>query len=158
MPEVGEYLLRWSSAEEVLSESKPGLSWFKALFEICEITDIANKDNIVASECHAIGDTVCALHATVGDAAIFGREDTKRMVMAVAGYESEEEYDAFDPEGFYIDCVQGIVTDYKMGLEGRLVRARVTARKPDNKGSYYRSYEWQVVPEDEQDAAQQPTE
>ena len=78
----------------------------------------------------------------------------KSMVMAAMGFETEEEYDAFDPEGANLDAALGEVNafakDGQPGV-GRYVDCVVTRGNATPDGQdYYRNYEWFVVPEAEQ--------
>lgn len=91
-----------------------------------------------------------------------GQSDLKKSIRAVSGFDSEEEYDEFDPEGEFIGYVaEGEQNDYShIVVEGRLFDAIVTyggdvinKETGQPTGDKYRNYSWAVVPEDEQDEA-----
>ncbi len=108
---------------------------------------------------HRDGDLVRAvhLHTTAGLA------ELKRAVMTAAGYDVEEEFDAFETDPRYLGPAgAGQVIDASIGrangmfeagmtIVGRLVDVRVTKGNDTPNGDYYRKYQWAVVEESEQD-------
>ncbi len=148
MPHVGEYRLRVIGNTAGHNEGT-GTDSYKSSLEIVGLDE-------KAAENHAEGDQVIVVQLTSGKAAKAGLPRVKAYVMAAAGYETDEEYDAFDPEGEFIDSTEGQANQYSaadLTIVGRLVDCKVTRGKNTPDGDdYYREFHWSVVPEDEQDA------
>jgi hypothetical protein len=91
-----------------------------------------------------------------------GLSEFKRCIVASAGFEDAEAYDAFDPDGEFIGACVGEDNDYsRSGLTviGRVVDCDVTRGKDAvNKktgqptGDWYRNFRWTVVSDDEQES------
>jgi hypothetical protein len=120
-----------------------------------------------------VGEKRAVIHKLAGKAAMRNSERAKAMLVATAGYDNWAEYNAFDPEGGFIDSVTGIVTANSQtyaphfSLVGRLVDVRVTrgndimtvpkdGTAPQPTGDYWREYAWAVVPENEQESGAPP--
>lgn len=101
----------------------------------------------------------CVILEMLGNKGEPGEARAKTYIMAAAGYEDEDEYNAFDPDGEFIDAVTGDANDYSeagLTIVGRLVDVTVTLGNPVMKdgqptGDHFRVYHWDVVAEDEQD-------
>lgn len=113
----------------------------------------------------------------VGDQRVFWQplstsyafERVKSYVVAAAGYD-EPSYDAFDPEGGFLDSVCGTVNpasqpyiDAGMTVVGRLVEVRVTRGRemldPQTQqptGDHWREHKWSPTPEEQQDTTPMP--
>lgn len=136
MPEVGEYRFEILNVEAGFNPGK-GQESFKISLRVAGLDDEAAKH-------HAEDDRLFVVFVTSGSGAQAGLSRVKAFVMAAAGYDDEAEYDAFDPDGEFIDACEG-----GEHLPGRFVDARVTRGKDDGKGGYYREYAWGVVGPDE---------
>jgi hypothetical protein len=151
MPHVGEYRLR---VLEVAEGHNPGTGSdsYKVQFAIVAM----NEDN----DKHAIDDVVSMIQLVSGKAAQSGLSRTKAFVIAAAGFESEEDYDAFDPDGAFIDATTGVQNEYSERgdtLIGRLVDCQVTRGNTTKDGAdYYREYAWAAVDEQEQEGVARP--
>jgi hypothetical protein len=149
IPEAGEYRLRVIDIQEGYNEGA-GTTSYKPTFEI-----------VATSGPHKEGASVLIPWVVDGAKnAKANRERVKAFVMAAAGYEDEEEYNAFESDGEFIDSTAGAANDYSgvATLIGRLVDVEVRKGNDvvkDDKptGDYYREYAWVVVPEEEQDQA-----
>jgi hypothetical protein len=148
MPHVGEYRFRVLECEEGYNQGTDRHS-FKAKCEIVMVDDVGEKS-------HAAGDVVQFMQLISGKSATAGLPRVKAFVMASAGYEDEDEFDAFDPDGEFIDATTGTANGYseaELTIVGRLVDCKVTRGNALADGTdYYREYAWSVVPEEEQDA------
>lgn len=86
-----------------------------------------------------------------------GESEFKRLCMAFAGYEEQEEYLAFDPEGYFFDACTGDSNAYAeqaAAMIGRVADCRVAKGNPTGKmvngePDYYRDFTWAVVPDDD---------
>jgi hypothetical protein len=138
MPHVGEYIFRVLEVAEGHNPGKGTDSHKKTL----EIVELDGTDQ------HAVGDSVVVIDLINGKGGPAGLGRVKAFTMAAAGFEDEEAYDAFDPDGEYIDstCTEG------GPLTGRLVACKVTRGNtvPDST-DYYRVYAWAPVGEEHQD-------
>jgi hypothetical protein len=109
---------------------------------------------VVASEgpnANAEGDKCVAVFLTSGKGGPSGLARVKRFVMFAAGYENDDTYDEFDPEGDFIDaCEAG---GEESPLAGRFVECDVQRGRSRDDGDYYREYAWSLVPEGEQEVA-----
>ncbi len=109
-----------------------------------------------------VGERAAVINKLTGKSAQFGMERSKGYIVAAAGYATDAEYDAFDPQGHFIDSVLGASNEYSaagLTITGRLVRVRVsrgndvidkTSGQPT--GDFYREYSWTVVEDADQDA------
>jgi hypothetical protein len=118
-------------------------------------------------ECaNAIGDKVVTIEM-MGNTGLPGERRTKAFILAAAGYEGDADFDAFNPDGEFIDAVLGEANDFSAAfpatIVGRLVYVNVmrgndvvdkTSKQPT--GDFYREYEWGVVPEETQDTTPKP--
>lgn len=135
MPEVGEYLFRFVSVEEGINPGK-GRTSYKANLEVVAVSDPAPEKQAL------LGKVLFVTHNTSTAA---GLSNTKSMVMAGAGYDDEDEYDAFDPDGLFIEAAAGTANEYSArgALVGRLVYCQVMrgGATPDG-NDYFRNYSW----------------
>lgn len=147
MPHVGEYIFRVGLIEEGHNPGKGSDSHKKTL-------TIADLDD-TGREHHTEGDNVMVVDIINGKGGPSGLGRVKAFTMAAAGYEDEDEFDAFDPDGEFIDasCAEG------GPLTDRLVACKVTRGNTTADGNdYYRVYAWSVVPEENQDVPRPGTE
>ncbi len=83
-----------------------------------------------------------------------GESDFKSFVVAAAGYAGKDEYDDFDPGGFFFEAALGDANEYSaadLTIVGRLIDIKVVAGKDDGQGSYYRNYRFTPVDDADQD-------
>jgi hypothetical protein len=128
MPDVGTYRFRLVSCEEA---TNPGTMKESIKIHVVPVTK-------VGSEYEEGAQMLCLFMRTT------------------AGFDSAEEYDAFDPDGEFIDSCMGVANEYSEAgatVVGRLVDCVVTRGKDTGNGDWYRQYQWSVTPEDEQDQA-----
>jgi hypothetical protein len=147
IPEVGAYRFRFVTVEEGYNEGN-GCSSAKTTLEIVA------KD----SEHHEVGDHVFIPERITGNGSAAGRSRFKAMVVAGDGHDTEAEYDEkYGADGLHLDACLGESNAHSKDgqpLIGRLVDCEVRRGKTMNDGSdYFREYSWEVVPEEEQDAA-----
>jgi hypothetical protein len=149
LPVPGDYRVRVLECEDNPSPKNKSISWFKAKLEILAL------EGPEAEQAHRIGDVVGFLQQTAGNGADQGVPRVVAFVRNAAGYETYEEYKAFDPKGYFVDTVGGIASEYSERGEtivGRIVDTRVTRGRPTKDGNdYYREHAWSVVSDDEQD-------
>lgn len=137
-PHAGVYRFRIVSNEEGFNPGTNNAS-FKAHLEI-----VAQGDG---QTMHNVGDAVMALFMLSTTA---GQSRAKAYVIAGAGFEDEESYDAFDPDGEFIDAVlghQNARSEDAAAFAGRLVDCVVSKGKETGEGDYYREYAWSPVAE-----------
>lgn len=148
MPHVGVYRFR---VLECVEGCNPGtnVESFKTTLEIVDLEE--------PNEHHKRGQRVTMVQLISGPSSVFGLPRTKSFVMAAAGYADEGEYDAFDPDGGFIDSCVGASNEYaKRGdtIVGRLVDCLVSRGNATPAGDdYYREFTWQPVDDAEQTAA-----
>ena len=144
MPHIGLYRFRVLACEEGHNPGK-GADSFKTHLEIVDLDEVAAKN-------HEKGDTVFMPQRVGGNGSASGLARVKSFVMGAAGYDDEDEYDAFDPSGEFIDAQVGNRNDYSeagLTIIGRLVDCEVTRGNATADGAdYYREYAWAPV-EDE---------
>lgn len=150
MPNPGTYTFRLVKAFEDLGKKSKNYN-YQIYFEIVEILE--------GGIGHKVGDVVKFLQVTSGSGALTGGGKVKSALMAVGGFETEADYDAYDPEGKFIEACGGAsVPQYNAdaaAMKGRLVRA-VVERGNDNPkkpGDWFREYRWTIVPEEDQPQA-----
>lgn len=83
-----------------------------------------------------------------------GTRDFKQAIAHFSGYDSKEEYNAFDPDGDLFEAALGQANDYSGHAEnliGRVADVRVNNQGDDGKGGWYRGYQWAVVPDSDDD-------
>jgi hypothetical protein len=143
MPHAGEYRFKVLGCEEGHNPGK-GTDSFKAKLEIVALDD--------GNTHHRVGDTVVFIQLLTGKAGPAGLARTKSFVMAAAGFDDEAAYDAFDPDGEFIDAQTGAQNEYAARGEliaGSLVDCKVIRGNPTPDGvDYYREFAWFVVPAD----------
>ncbi len=150
MPHAGVYRFRCLGVETGNNPGKSRESYKMSL----EFVSIDESDG--PNQNHKIGEQVQAIFL-LNNATGLGK--AKSCTMAFAGFEDEDEYNAFDlgDSGLFMATVLGdSTTEFaKAGVTivGRLVdcmvmRGNLTADGAD----YYREYAWAVVPDEEQDA------
>jgi hypothetical protein len=136
MPEVGTYRFRVLSCTESKNPGN-GNESFKAYLEVVESE---------GPKANPVGASVMALQM-LGTDWQAGR--VKSFIMAAAGFSDEEAYNAFDPEGLFVDACIGYANEFSaqgMNVNGRLVDCRVSVDKMFADGSdFFRAYEWAPV-------------
>jgi hypothetical protein len=144
MPVEGSYVFRFVRAVEELGKKSRNYN-YQIFLQIVEI--------LAGGVSHKVGDVVKFLQVTSGGGALIGGGKVKAAIMAFAGFTSETEYDAFDPEGKFMEACIGASNSFKAdaaSMVGRLARGLVTRGSDDGNGDWYREYAWNVVPEEEQ--------
>lgn len=141
MPMPGAYRFEVLKCEETVNPGT-GNESFKAHLKVLALD---NED-------HKEGDTVVAIFSTKAKA---GLSRIKSLVMFASGYEDESEFDAFDPDGEFIEACAEYANSYSeagLTIVGRIVDCEVRKGKATPEGDdFYREYDWAVVPEDEQE-------
>jgi hypothetical protein len=144
MPVVGTYRFKWLSCEEGFNPGK-GSSSFKVHLEVVSI-DAGGED-------HVAGQTVFFVQGISGKGQDAGLGRVKAAVMATAGFEDEDEFDAFaGEEGEFLEAVTGEANEYSTDgqpLIGRLVDCQVTRGNARDDGDYYREFAWAVVADED---------
>lgn len=156
VPFPGIYRFRVVSVEEGHNRGR-GTDSFKVSLEICQTLG----DEVLDKP----GDTVSAFWLTSGPAGPSGLSRVKSFVMAAAGYDDESEYDAFDPDGEFIDACAGQRNEYAdagLTIVGRYVDCEVTRGNPvvdrdtkevkigrDGKPDFYREFAWSPCTDDQ---------
>jgi hypothetical protein len=141
MPEVGKYRFRIVSVEEA---QNPGTMKESVKVHVVPV-------ELVGNEYQEGAQMLCLFMRTTAGLAEF-----KRCIRTAAGFDEVEAYDAFDPDGEFLDSCVGVQNEYSEAgatVLGRLVDCDVKRGKATGDGDYYRNYHWTVVPEDEQDQA-----
>jgi hypothetical protein len=139
MPDVGGYRFRIVGAEEA---TNPGTMKESIKIHVRPV-------ELVGNEYQDGAQMLCLFMRTTA-----GLAELKRCIRFAAGFEEVEAYDAFDPEGEFIDACMGVVNEYSEAgatVIGRLVDCNVSRGKDTGNGDWYRQYQWAVVPEAEQD-------
>lgn len=112
-----------------------------------------------------VGEHCAVINKLHGRSAELGYQRSKAYIVAAAGFETDAEYDAFDPNGDFAQAVTGTANAYSqagLGIVGRLVRVRVSRGndvlddKKQPTGDYYREYSWSPYPEENQDQTRKP--
>lgn len=138
-PNVGEYIFRVTQITEGGNPAK-GTETVKVTLEVLESE---------GEHAHQKGDTVFFSERTSGAGSQQGLSRIKAFMMAAAGFEDEEQYDEFDPEGFFIEACLGAENEYSgddRTATGRLIGCKVSRGKDTPDGSdFYRNYVWSVV-------------
>lgn len=145
MPTEGIYRFRVTRCEESMHPQKRTES-FKLYLEVVDIAE--------GGEGFAVGDIAFVVQRISGEGSLQGLGRVKAFAVAAAGYETEAEYDAMDPEGLLIAATVGhrnAFSEKKLTLIGRLVDCQVRKGKVREDGEYYREYTWAPVPDAEQD-------
>lgn len=146
MLEVGRYRLMLNDIEE--RKSPKTKEWFvHAWFTVVESDGKQATDE---------GTDVKVLIQTSGKSEDFGLSRYQQMVRNLAGYGTKEDFRAFDPKGLFLDAVLGNKNAYSSRgtVLGRFVNVVVTRGRDDNKGGWYREYQWSTVDEDDQSVEQ----
>lgn len=138
MPAEGMYRFRVLSVDEG-HNPKTGNDSFKTRLEIIELDEHAAQH-------HREGDVVFMGWITSGKGGASGLSRVKSFVMAAAGYTDESAYDAYDPDGGFIEACLGAANEYAERGEtilGAEVLCRVTRGNPTPDGAdYYRECDW----------------
>lgn len=147
MPNVGQYVFRILSLSDA-NETRNAVGSTKLYVENVQCD--ANQ--------FAVGTKLkCVFMHT--DA---GLKELGHAIMNAGGFESRDAFNAFDPDGWFIDTLLGDAsTEYAKRGEtviGRLVYCECTRGNPvldkvtkQPTGGWYRNYAWTVVPEEQQD-------
>ena len=148
MPVVGQYRFKWVTCEEGFNPGK-GTSSFKVNLEIAQIFSGGDE--------HQVGQTVFFVQVISGKGQDAGLSRVKAAVMATAGFDDEELFDAFaGEEGEFLEAVTGAANAYSKDgqpLIGRYVDCEVTRGNSRDDGDYYREFAWGVVSDDAQEVA-----
>lgn len=148
---VGDYVVRITENDLGENPNTQDRS-FKGHYEVVWAADGSGS---------RVGESAAFIQKLTGKSGNYGRSRTKSYVVASAGYPDDASFDAFDPEGEFIDAVVGASNKYLQAfpntIKGRLVRVRVSKGNDvtDNgqpTGDYYREYSWSPIPEDQQAA------
>lgn len=145
-PAVGEYRLRYISGEARGESPKTGHATTHFIFEVVELDERG-------AQSHAVGDQVDVFFIVNGKSRIVGMNRVFSLMTACAGFDSVEEYRAFDPQGECYLASVGESNSYSADgrtVHGRLVDVRVTKGGTTANGDYYREYQWAPVPDEEQ--------
>lgn len=140
MPDVGKYRLRIVSLEEA---QNPGTMKESVKVKVVAVELVGNEYQDRG------GEMLCLFMRTTA-----GLAELKKCVRHAAGFEDVDQYDAFDPDGFFIDACVGQANEYSnagLTVVGRIVDTEVRKGKDTGTGDWYRDYVWAVVGEDEQD-------
>jgi len=140
MMDEGDYLLERVSCEITQNPGKGNVT-SKTIYKILDMCD--------SPKTVKVEDHVAVLFMLSGKGAAAGASRAKAMVVHVAGYDNDTEYDAFDPDGYYIDDFHGELPG-DVGLEpllwdGRKVAVNVRRGKSREDGGWYREYTWFVA-------------
>lgn len=141
-PNVGEYLFNVAEMVEGHNPGK-GASSVKLTLEVVE------SEGEHAQEA---GERVFVSERVSGNGSPAGLARVKSFVMAAAGFEDEDEFDEFDPDGLFIEACLGESNDYsdhERLVVGRQVFCKVTRGReiPDSGGDFFRNYAWTPVEE-----------
>jgi hypothetical protein len=137
-PHVGQYVFEIVSCEEGHNPGK-GVESFKVEFKVVDLDERAAAH-------HAVGDVVFMSQRIAGSGSAVGLSRVKAFCMAVAGYDDEEAYDEFSPNGEFIDACVGAANAYSadgnpaVGTQVACMVGRGNSI-PDS-DDYYREYAW----------------
>src|SRR5690349_16342533 len=135
-PNVGEYLFEVLLVEEGYNPGKSTESVKITLRVIASEGPDASPEDI----------NVFVTERVSGNGAQQGLSRFKSFIMAAAGFADEDEYDAFDPEGEFIEACLGRDNAFAGSeriVTGRQVACRVTQGRPTADGTdFYRVYAW----------------
>jgi hypothetical protein len=137
LPETGNYRLKLTQFERGYNPGTRRES-IKVHVEIAEVFSQSEGAP------HAVGDSLLIL-LFFTDA---GLATLKQMVRCASKIATNEDYNAFDPDGEFINALFGASNDYsKRGdtVVGDLVDVRVMHGKPTDDGGYFRDYQWSIV-------------
>lgn len=154
-PKKGKYRLRVEMTQEGVNDQTKNKS-FKVDATIVKRFSEAGTDE---------GDDVFMGWVFTGSkAASYNMNRIKAFVVATAGFDSDDAFDEFDPDGELIDACLGAPNKFGENgppLNGRLVDVVVTLSNNPKKdkagnptGEFYRQYEWFPVPDEEQEQAE----
>jgi hypothetical protein len=144
----GVYRFRVDGCEEGHNPGK-GTQSYKIALTIVGMADREGNE-LQSNSFHHVGDTVNAIFMLTTAA---GLSRVKSFVVASSGFVDEEQYDAVDPDGEFIEATVGAKNDFSekgFTIVGRLVDCEVTRGNATPEGDYYREYAWGVVAEEEQ--------
>lgn len=139
----GVYRLEILSTEEKIHPVKKTAT-YKIMAKILDLDE--------GNQYHRVGDVGAVLQSVSNTV---GPKKVKQFVIAAAGYETQEDYDAFDPDAEFIDATTGRANRYSeqdCTLVGRIVDVEIN-RGPDTQDGkdFYRNCAWAPV---EQEPAQ----
>ena len=141
----GTYRVRVIGCVETVNPGK-GSTTFKATLSVVDA---------LAGATNAAGDSVVVLEMTSGKAAQSGMGRVKAFVIAAAGFSDQASFNAYTPDGGFIDAVLGVANEFSARgdtINGRLVDVEVAAGNATADGAdYYRVYSWSAVDDTEQD-------
>lgn len=148
MPAEGTYRFVVMACKEQQAQKRGGCDTYQVKLKIEHISE--------GGIGHRVGDTVTVLFVTSGGGAESGFSRLKAFFVNAAGFENEADYDAFDPDGGFIEASAGVRSEYSepflaegQSLVGQLVDCRVArGREIEGKNDYYREYNWYPVVDD----------
>jgi hypothetical protein len=161
-PCVGVYRFELLRCEEGYNEGNNCQS-FKVFLKIIDMVECEVDSR--GQPKHKIGEEVMVSFRTTGNGSQAGRDRLKAFVVGIAGYANDDEYDAFDPDGLYIEALTDVANDYHAEFKnsaGRLVDCQVVrggARKDKDgnlTGEYFTDYKWTVVEDDDGQNVKRP--
>lgn len=145
-PNPGTYIVRVIGNTDTPAEDNPTIRWFRGIVQIHTI--------LSGGEGHTVGDQVLFLQQVAGPGAPKGVGHVRKYLRYAAGYASSQEYDVYNPHGFFEEAQVGLANEYSARGEfvlGRLVKVTVTQGAPAKDGGFYRNYDWAVVPDESDD-------
>ena len=157
MPHAGEYRFCVDRIEEGYNEEKDTKS-FKAYLRIVDLDGDEARAN------HKVGEIVMIPWVVEGSkSAKRNRGRVKAFVARAAGYDANEEYVEFDPDGDFIESLTGEANAYseaELTIVGRFVDCEVMKGNDvvdketgEKTGDYYREYKWTAFDEEQQEVA-----
>lgn len=121
MPTVGLYRFRVLDCVEGVNPGK-GTESFKIFIEVVESE---------GAEALEAGRQATIVFLVTGKGGPSGLARTKSFIMAAAGFEDEDEYNQFDPDGLFIEACTGKVNDFSsLTIKGRLLDCQVSRGNP----------------------------
>lgn len=105
---------------------------------------------------HQVGEQVAFIQSLKpGKQLQYALARVKSYVAHAAGFATDAEYDAFDPNGDFIESLLGTVNSFSqqgMTIVGRYVDCQATRGKAveGQPGEFFHNYAWSVVPDEEQ--------
>lgn len=156
LPWTGDYVFR-VKAVTVLTEQG---ETYRASLEAVEYSPPPNgtAEGSPGTTQTEVGDVVSFLQKLDGESWRAGGPQVKRFTKAVVGIETDEEFDALDPNGTLIDAGSGDLNDDypENPLLGRFVAAEIRRGKDcgaDSKyaGDFWRNWKWIPLPDEAQE-------
>jgi hypothetical protein len=137
MPETGSYRFKLVELERGFNPGTRKES-MKVHLEIVEVFEQREGPP------HGVGDRVIAVLMFTDP----GLASVKDLIRCAAKIPTNADYNAFDPSGEFINACFGAANDYSARGDtviGDLVDGTVLHGPDDEKGGYYRNYNWKIV-------------